>query len=475
MMKKVKIGNGRTKMSGFGYKDIYKDCYSYMNSLIEDVNNGKQILMVDKTKVSLDKNKLKPFAKLIEQKKGNVVESNLKKRVDYFVSAKKPVQSYYLTQIEKTVYSKGGGSGAGAYVTKMSECAVCVCLAAKVHCGGYNSSKKYLIPKIDNVCDLGTGNTKKAIEDVMDWLAKNPTWLKSCEKTANAILGSSQINVNASHHFHRDSKFMNSIYDIFKKTIKKDIESSAPGLKVNSNKWNPSDIWISKKSQISASIDSVIGLNNMLIKSFKNSDIIGVSLKKVGTSANFDVYNLPGTKQQTFDFKGLVNQSDPWSAKDVYFLAGDLKIQLRSFDNAQNIQAEIKGKTANNGKCGHGPMQFIFKRNISSFKFKSSDDILAIQKKHGTKKVLEDILEMFKDCFGTSIGDEAFYDNFIKKYKTDKQRDYLVSKYQALQAAVALDTAKPAVQKKIVTGLFGYAYSLGLQNLFEASVYAKVS
>ena len=82
---------------------------------------------------------------------------------------------------------------------------------------------------------------------------------------------------------------------------------------------------------------------------------------------------------------------------------------------------------------------------------------------------------MFKDCFGTSIGDEAFYDNFIKKYKTDKQRDYLVSKYQALQAAVALDNAKPAVQKKIVTGLFGYAYSLGLQNLFEASVYAKVS
>ena len=75
----------------------------------------------------------------------------------------------------------------------------------------------------------------------------------------------------------------------------------------------------------------------MLIKSFRDSDIIGVSLKKVGTSANFDVYNLPSNKQKTFEFKELVNQTNPWSAKDVYFLSGDLKIQLRSFDNAQNI------------------------------------------------------------------------------------------------------------------------------------------
>ena len=463
-------------MGGFNYKDIYKDCYSYMNSLIEDVNSGKDILLTDKRKVKLDKNKIKPFAKLIQQQRGKEVENRLKRRDDFFVSAKKPIESFYLTNIEKTVYSKGGGSGAGSHITKMSECGVCVVLASMVHCGGYNSSKSYLIPKINSVCDLGTSDTKKTIAEVMDWLASSPGWLSSCEKTASAILNASTISINKSHHFHRDSKFMNSIYDVFHKTIKEDLDSSAPGLRINANKWNPSDIWISKKNQISASIDSVIGLNNMLIKSFKNSDIIGVSLKKVGSSANFDVYNLPGRKNQSFDFKGLVTQSDPWSAKDVYFLAGGLKIQLRSFDNAQNIQAEIKGENANNGKCGHGPMQFIFKRNINSFKFKSDKEILALQAREGTRKVLEEILEMFKDCFGTTIGDDVFYDNFVKKYKADKQRDYLVSKYQALQAASALKNAKnKSIQRKIITGLFGYAYSLGLQDLFEASVYAKVS
>ena len=129
MKKKVKIGKiVGVKMSGFKYKDIYKDCYSYMNSLIEDVNSGKDILMTDKRKVKLDKNKIKPFAKLIQQQLTEV-ENRLKRRDDFFVSAKKPIESFYLTNIEKTVYSKGGGSGAGSDITKMSEC-VCVVLAS---------------------------------------------------------------------------------------------------------------------------------------------------------------------------------------------------------------------------------------------------------------------------------------------------------------------------------------------------------
>ena len=61
-------------MGGFGYADIYKDCYSYMNNLIEDVNDGKDILLVDKRKVKLDKSKIKPFAKLIEQKEEKLLK-----------------------------------------------------------------------------------------------------------------------------------------------------------------------------------------------------------------------------------------------------------------------------------------------------------------------------------------------------------------------------------------------------------------
>lgn len=481
MMKKVKIGKRQNKMGGFGYDDIAKDEYSYMNSLIEDVISGKDILLTDKKKVKFDKNKIKPFIKLVEQKKGKVIETKLKAREDYFVSTKKPKESFYLTHIEKTVYSKGGGSGAGAYITKMSEMGVCICLAALIHSKGkcYNSSKKVLIPEISGVCDLGSGNTATEIGNVMDWLNKNPKWLESCKKTAVAI--KSKKSISTSHHLHRDSKFMNSIYATFRKNIKETIKAGAPGLKINANKWNPSDIWISNKSQISAKVDSVTGLNAMLIKAFQKSDIIGVSLKKVGTSASWSEYNLPGQKSVKFEFSGIVKQTDPWSAKDVYFLAGSqnepLKIQLRSFDNAQNIQAEIKGKSANNGKCGHGPMSFILKKNFSSFNFKSSNDILALQTKHGTDYVLEEILTMWSKVFGKKYDIETYRDNLNKNYTKDKINDYMTSKYQAMQVAVVVKKSEKDSSKltRVMTALFGYAHSIGLQDLFESSVYGKVS
>jgi hypothetical protein len=480
-MKKVKIGKRQNKMGGFAYADIEKSDYSYMNSLIEDINAGKQILLINKKKVIFDKTKIKPFIKLIEQRKGKIVADNLKKkRLDYFVS-KKTKESFFLTHIEKTVYSKGGGSGAGAYITKMSEMGVCVCLAARIHSKGkcYNSNKSVLVKEISGVCDLGSGNTATEIENVMDWLNKNPNWLESCKKTAVTIINKAKITT--AHHFHRDSKFMNSIYATFRKNIKETIKAGAPGLKINANKWNPSDIWISNKSQISAKIDSVTGLNAMLIKAFRESDIVGVSLKKVGTSASWKAYNLPGQKSVKFEFSGIVKQTDPWSAKDVYFLAGSekepLKIQLRSFDNTQNIQAEIKGKTANNGKCGHGPMSFILKKNFSSFNFKSSNDILALQTKHGTDYVLEEILTMWSKVFGKKYDIETYRDNLNKNYTKDKINDYMTSKYQAMQVAVAINKNEKDKDKltRVMTALFGYAHSIGLQDLFESSVYGKVS
>lgn len=463
-------------MGGFGYDDIEKNDYSYMNSLIEDINAGKQILLINKKKVIFDKTKIKPFIKLIEQRKGKIVADNLKKkRLDYFVS-KKTKESVYLTQIEKTVYSKGGGSGAGAYITKMSEMGVAVCLAALIHSEGkcYNSNKSVLVKEISGVCDLGTGNTATEIKNVMDWLNSNPNWLESCKKTAMAIATNKKLTT--AHHIHRDSKFMNSIYDTFRKNIKETIKAGAPGLKINANKWNPSDIWISKKTQISAKIDSVTGLNAMLVKAFRESDIIGVSLKKVGKSASWKEYNLPGQKKKEFVFENIVTQTDPWSSKDVYFLAGSMKIQLRSFADTQNIQAELKGKTANNGKCGHGPMSFILKRNFSSFNFKSSDDILALQTKHGTDYVLKEILTMWSSVFGKKYDIKTYRSNLNKNYPKDKINDYMTSKYQALQVAVMINKNinKKKKLNQVITALYGYAHSVGLQDLFESSVYAKV-
>ena len=58
-------------MGGFKYKDISDHNYSYMHSLADDVESGKQILLTDSTKVRLSKTHFKKFKKLINEQRGD--------------------------------------------------------------------------------------------------------------------------------------------------------------------------------------------------------------------------------------------------------------------------------------------------------------------------------------------------------------------------------------------------------------------
>ena len=60
-----------------------------------------------------------------------------------------------------------------------------------------------------------------------------------------------------------------------------------------------------------------------------------------------------------------------------------------------------------------------------------------------------------------------------KNFSSDSARlDFLISKLQALQIASAIKNDKQS--NDIVTAIYGYAHSMGLAEMFEASVYAKV-
>jgi len=53
--------------------------------------------------------------------------------------------------------------------------------------------------------------------------------------------------------------------------------------------------------------------------------------------------------------------------------------------------------------------------------------------------------------------------------------DFFVSKIQSTQIAGALNTlAKKGKADTLITALFSYAHSLGLKDMFDASVYGKV-
>ena len=59
-----------------------------------------------------------------------------------------------------------------------------------------------------------------------------------------------------------------------------------------------------------------------------------------------------------------------------------------------------------------------------------------------------------------------------KKFTSDKvKQDFLISKIQALQVAWAIKSSSSP--SDLVSAIYGYAHSFGLDELFEASVYAK--
>jgi hypothetical protein len=451
-------------MGGFKYKDLSDHNYSYMHALIDDISDGKEILLTDKTRVRFSKRHFEKFKKLINEQRANELESILKRSNNELLVDDKFFNEYKLTKIEKTVYSKGVGSGAGAEITRLSEMAVCVVLASYVHNNKkFNLDKSVTVPKINNVLDIGTGDTKTAISEVIDWLKNNPIWMDSVEKTAKRLC--MELNLTTQHHFHRDSSFMNSLYGKFQELIK---PLNTLGIRISGDKWNPSDIWIATKNKLPAGVDSMSSLNKTLLEGFNTSQIMGISLKKVGKIVNYSVYNI-GTRKKTFKYKGLKSQVSPLDAKDVYITTeSGLNMQIRSFGYCENVQCELKGTSANNGKCGHGALKHLVMK-LSKQRITDNNTI----KRMTEKQALSEIKDLFSKCFRSISLSTLERDFKKKKFQSDKiKQDFLISKIQALQVAWAVKNS-PA-PSDLVSAIYGYAHSFGLDELFEASVYAKV-
>ena len=89
-------------------------------------------------------------------------------------------------------------------------------------------------------------------------------------------------------------------------------------------------------------------------------------------------------------------------------------------------------------------------------------------------KILSEINKFYGQVFSSKPSISALETELDNKgFKSNAiALDYLTSKLQALQIASAIKNDKE--QDMIVTGIYGYAHSLGLSEMFEASVYAKV-
>ena len=291
--------------------------------------------------------------------------------------------------------TNAGGSGGGAAKTKVQEVGQALFLAIR-----YMKGKDLKCHPKNPVDCLTTADYKAGMEFV-DGPGVTIEEIQSLElKWHDAfILGANKIAKEVKgdgwEFVRGDDKVEKSISDAFNRC------KSSQGAPENEDKWNPSDIWMVKdKKKIVDELDkenTIDCLNNFINQAFSEKPIknksgkdveprslIGISLKKLGPTARWEVMNEVGKTQLekagkvVFQKQKTLNELTAFSGMDVYFVylpTGDKRqgsFQARNFggDKKGQWQFELKGEFAAQGKI----KGTVMRKLLSDAKFKNIPD-----------------------------------------------------------------------------------------------------
>ena len=370
------VGEGTTPIHmSVNEKDIEEDSDTTKSVLFKskihvDKNKRTQVRdeVVDYLNSLLDNMTTLPFKQVVKGTKSNPDAEQFDLVVRY--SGSKPQVIRILVKP-----TGGGGSGGGAAKTKVQEVGQALFLAIRYMKG----SDLECHPKNPKNC-LTTADYKEGmkyvdgpgvtIEEIQGLETKwKDAFILGANKIANEIKGSGWEFVRG------DNQVEKAISDAFNRCKK------SQGAPENEDKWNPSDIWMVKdKSKIVAELNkenTIDCLNNFISQAFsptaiKNKSgkdvaprsLIGISLKKLGPTARWEVMNEVGKTQLekagkvTFQKSKTLNELTAFSGMDVYFVylpSGDKRqgsFQARNFggDKKGQWQFELKGEFAAQGK-----------------------------------------------------------------------------------------------------------------------------
>lgn len=282
---------------------------------------------------------------------------------------------------------KSAGSGSGSAKTKIQESAACLYNALRFHVYNKDMDPGMVITQDDLDKASQWIVTPDATMDEMmgfdpDWRA---VFMDGANKLYAKVQGGDYIFVRGDKEI--DDGVIKKAFAKCKTSLEKDLQ--------NEDKWNPSDIWMVKKSKKSEVINtltpygvkktatSVAVLNAQLVELFEAGDLMGVSLKKTGASGTVKIINGETPAQRkanlsvAFDkartIGDLVYDSgrnysgadvDKRYPMDVYIWYGNKsfdKIQLRNFagDHRGDWKLELKGEFAAMGKVQGNVARFI--------------------------------------------------------------------------------------------------------------------
>lgn len=378
-------------------------------------------------------------------------------RVKYVNEIDKSESSFPVTKIPlkngvvKLIYKKGsgGGSGAGAALTKLAESSQALYAAVVFNVLGREMTIKDVTK--DNFSKAaGTAITDEKFDSMVNKLPDD--WINSSIAGANALYKA--YKGKGSFTFHRGSKLVDAIEDTFKKINR--VESAFGNL----NKWSPADIYmVGSGFNIGAlqAEKTLKGLNEKMFEYIQSNQLIGVSLKKITGTARISKKNFPTDKKMMkASFRGTSTNLD---AMDGYIQWGSgttEKIQFRSFGGEASLtgwQGEIKGASANQGKISLGPINFILNRHGLE-KLPTSLESASLARSNSDAHAL-DIAKMMAN-YGLVKSNQVEDIASVVKTNSDK---YRYSKYLVMKLLTTISTAPSQVKDQVVQDFYLYASS----------------
>ena len=314
--------------------------------------------------------------------------------------------------------TSAGGSGGGAAKTKVQEVGQALFAAIR-----YNKGKDLECHPTDPQKCLTTADYEEGMKSV-DGPGVTVNEIESLEQSwKNAfILGANKIyhEVGGSDwtFVRGDTMVEAAISNAFNRAKK------SKGAPVNEDKWNPSDIWMVKdKAKVVSELNkenTIDCLNNFIAQAFSKTQIknksgkdvearslVGLSLKKLGPTARWEIMNEIGKTQLekagkvTYQKQKSLNELTAFSGMDVYLVylpnGGKTKgsFQARNFGgkNKGDWKLELKGEYAAMGKIQGQVMRDLLK----AAKFKNIPTEPSFNDcKEGAKKLPDIIDEIYE-------------------------------------------------------------------------------
>ena len=386
------------------------------------------------------------------------------------------------TDIERTVaFGSNSGSGMGASKTAKMECAVCW-YCAYVWANG-KVDNDFLPSQAEFQAVADKVHADVPLTTIYNWLSEQTEgWVESCCTVANKLRDATEY-YNSSYHFYRGQnvggadivKVVEDHYYIVNNNEKED-RGKRPFTDIN--KWSPADIYMCECDFDTSQITNETlfsGLNQKMKELLDAKSLVGVSLKKVGSTCSLRPYNFTKASARTTKTFNSYRNVSFFGSIDTYIRGGssrkDPELQLRASDSdGTTFQGEIQGVTAKHGRIGGGNVSDILESAISGSSglwkdYNSAQGAVAPSRGTGLDRKL---LTLYTKCKSAFVDQN---ENVTLQTIAAMPSQWKFSKYFGLIATEAMMDASVDERNEVMKRLYLY----GTSQTDDSGPFIKVS